>query len=83
MHVLEGGAVRIRFTLDIERRRPVEGAAPEFEHRDNDTLAEATGGGDPRTHRMGFLPSPVDPDMRLGMQAARVQVKPAVPKAGL
>jgi hypothetical protein len=75
--------VRIRFTLDIERRRPVEESVPEFEHRDNDTLAEATGGGDPRAHRMGFLPSPVDPDMRVGMQPARVQVKPSVRKAGL
>ena len=75
--------MRIRFTLDIERRRPIEEPTPDFEHRDNDTLAEATGGGNPRTHRMGFLPSPVDPDMRAGMQAARVQIKPAVRKAGL
>ena len=66
--------MRFRITIDLTRTpKPVE-QVEEFEHRDNDTLVEATGGGDPRAHRMGFNP-PVQDD-RGYMQAAKMQYRP-------
>jgi hypothetical protein len=53
--------VRIRFTLDITRGSkpaPEPQREPIFEHRDNDTMVEATYGGDHTRHRMGFVPAP-------------------------
>lgn len=72
--------MRFRITIELNRApKPIE-QEPEFEHRDNDTLVEATGGGDPRAHRMGFNP-PVQDD-RGYMQAAKVQRRPEVRPSG-
>ena len=56
--------MRIRLTLDIDRRRPepAEGEL-QHEHRDNDTMVESQPGW-PETYRLGFVPAPVDPDGR-------------------
>jgi hypothetical protein len=81
VHLLESGRiVRFRITIDIERRHNEPDVEEQFEHRDTEAYIEATGGGDPRMHRMGFNP-PVQDDHR-GMQPARVQYHPAVRPPG-
>jgi hypothetical protein len=55
--------VRIRLTLDVERRRPEPGGEPQFEHRDTDALVESQPGW-PETHRLGFVPAPTYPEER-------------------
>ncbi|WP_206556308.1 hypothetical protein, partial [Curtobacterium luteum] len=48
--------MRFRITIELTRTPKQVEDAPEFEHRDTEALVEATGGGDPRAHRMGFNP---------------------------
>ena len=72
--------MRFRITIELTRASKSAEQEPEFEHRDNDTLVEATGGGDPRLHRMGFNP-PVQ-DHRGHMQAAKVRHHPNVRPSG-
>lgn len=69
--------MRFRITIDLTRTPNPDNDEPEFEHRDTEALVESTGGGDERAHRMGF-----NPPEHIGMQAARVQVKPPVRAAG-
>lgn len=59
--------IRLAFTLDIGRHRspaPAPSYDDDFEHRDTDTLTEATHGGDESRHRMGFALSDLDPEFR-------------------
>jgi len=50
--------MRIRLTLDITRRTKPANDELHFEHRDTDSVTEATYGGDPAEHRLGFTPAP-------------------------
>lgn len=54
--------IRLALSLDINRApKPEPQGEPIFEHRDTDTMVEATYGGDTSLHRMGFYPN-TDPE---------------------
>lgn len=72
--------MRFRITIELTRAPKPVNEDPEFEHRDTEAYFEATGGGDPRAHRMGFNP-PVQDDQGY-MQAAKVQRRPVARPAG-